>query len=173
MLPEVRIKKILYATDLSEYARKAFAYAVSLAKHYDASITILHTVIESPNIYSGVLNYVSKQQWKEIKAKHVKSARDILIGKKREDIPIKEALALFCEDVKTKGETQSFVTDEIVVRIGNPVDEIIKQSEERDCDIIVMGSQGHSGIVEAMVGSVSEKVMKRSKKPVLLVRLAE
>jgi nucleotide-binding universal stress UspA family protein len=44
MIPE--IKKILYATDLSENARHAFGYAVSLANRYDAGITVLHVVEE-------------------------------------------------------------------------------------------------------------------------------
>jgi nucleotide-binding universal stress UspA family protein len=41
ILPKVDIKRILYATDLSESARHAFAYAVSLANLYGASITLL------------------------------------------------------------------------------------------------------------------------------------
>jgi nucleotide-binding universal stress UspA family protein len=40
------IKKILYATDLSENARHAFGYAVSLANRYDAGIIVLHVVEE-------------------------------------------------------------------------------------------------------------------------------
>jgi hypothetical protein len=45
-LPKVDIKKILYATDLSEGAKYAFAYAVSLANTYHASITILHVLFD-------------------------------------------------------------------------------------------------------------------------------
>ena len=44
MIPE--IKNILYATDLSENARYAFGYAVSLANRCDAKITVLHVVEE-------------------------------------------------------------------------------------------------------------------------------
>ena len=46
--PKVEVKKILYATDLSENARFAFAYAVSLADLYNAAITIIHLLPEVP-----------------------------------------------------------------------------------------------------------------------------
>ncbi len=49
-LPKVEVKKILYATDLSESARRAFAYAVSLANLYQAKITFLHVMSEDPNL---------------------------------------------------------------------------------------------------------------------------
>lgn len=45
-LPSVKIRRILYATDLSENARIAFTYAVSLAEQYDAQIVILHALLE-------------------------------------------------------------------------------------------------------------------------------
>ena len=47
-LPNIQIKKILYATDLSENAVHAFAYAVSLANLYGAGITILHVLAKYP-----------------------------------------------------------------------------------------------------------------------------
>jgi nucleotide-binding universal stress UspA family protein len=47
-LPNIQIKKILYATDLSETAVHAFSYAVSLANMYGAGITILHVLAEFP-----------------------------------------------------------------------------------------------------------------------------
>ena len=47
-LSNIQIKKILYATDLSETAAHSFSYAVSLANMYDAGITILHVLAEFP-----------------------------------------------------------------------------------------------------------------------------
>jgi nucleotide-binding universal stress UspA family protein len=171
MFPEVKINKILYATDLSDYARKAFAYAVSLANKYSASITILHTVIDSPTIYSSAMGYVGKEKWAEIKNEHMEDARGALIGKKRENVPVREILTHFCDNAKSKFEDQPFMMDEIVITKGNPVDEILRIADERNCDIIVMGSHGHGNIIDAMIGSISTKVLKRSKKPVFLVRL--
>ncbi len=47
-LPDIQIKKILYATDLSKSAVHTFSYAVSLANMYGAGITILHVLAEFP-----------------------------------------------------------------------------------------------------------------------------
>jgi nucleotide-binding universal stress UspA family protein len=67
ILPKVDIKRILYATDLSENARHAFAYAVSLANLYGASITLLHVLSEVPeSLDRGVLGYISADRWEEI-----------------------------------------------------------------------------------------------------------
>jgi nucleotide-binding universal stress UspA family protein len=173
MFPDVQIKKILYATDLSEYAKKAFSYAVSLARHYHATISILHTVIDNPDIYSGVLSYVDPEKWEAIKKQHVDEARESLIGKKRSGMPIRQVLDIFCEDVKSQFHDHPFETDKIIVTRGNPVEEILRYSEENNCDIIVMGSRGQGNFLNAMIGSTSLKVLHRSKKPVLLVRLED
>ena len=173
MFPDIKIKRILYATDLSEYAKKAFSYAVSLARHYNATITIIHTVIDNPDIYSGVLSYVGQDKWEAIKKQHMDEARESLIGKKRSGVPIQQVLDIFCEDAKSHFQDQSFETDQVVVTRGNPVEEILKYSQENDIDIIVMGSRGQGGLVDAMIGSTSLRVIRRSKKPVLLVRMED
>jgi len=174
ILPKVEIKRILYATDLSENARYAFAYAVNLANLYGASITLLHVLDEVPeSLDKGVVGYISAERWEEIKRQQVQEAKETLTRKKREYVPIREVLGQFCEDVKSSHSDQDFVADEILVTRGNPVDEILAQAEERTCDIIVMGTQGHGIIEEALLGSTARRVVRQSKKPVLVVRLPE
>ncbi len=173
MFPDVQIKKILFATDLSEYARKAFAYAVNIADHYDASITMLHVVIDGAEDYSMAHSYISKENLEKIQQEHLAEAREALIGKSREHAPLRKALTRIYEEAKGELEDQSFAADEIVIVKGDPADEIVKQSVERDCDIIVMGSHGHGGLIDAWLGSVSLVVLKRSRKPVFMVRLDE
>jgi nucleotide-binding universal stress UspA family protein len=53
---------------------------------------------------------------------------------------------------------------------GNPPETIVRVAEETDHDLIVMGSHGHSRVHRALLGSVSERVLKASTKPVLLMR---
>ena len=53
------------------------------------------------------------------------------------------------------------------------MEEILKQSQERNCDLIVMGTHGHGVIEEAIIGSTARKVLRRSKTPVLVVRLPD
>ena len=70
-LPKVEVKKILYATDLSENARYAFAYAVSLADLYGAKITLLHVLPEVSELMDKhVIGYIDADRWQEIKAQH-------------------------------------------------------------------------------------------------------
>jgi nucleotide-binding universal stress UspA family protein len=173
-LPKVDVKKILYATDLSENARFAFAYAVSLADLYNAAITIIHILPEVPDLVDkNVIGYISAERWEEIKAQHFEEAREALIGKKRDHLAIKEALHQFSEHVKEGQEGKGFTTDEIIVERGNPVEQIIKHSKDRNCDLIVMGTHGHGTLADAMIGSTARRVVRRSKIPVLVVRLPE
>ena len=173
-LPKVVVKKILYATDLSENARYAFAYAVSLADLYKASVTMIHVLPEvSAMLDQSVIGYISEDRWQEIKSEQMDEAKEALIGKKRAHLAIKEALHQFSEDVKQQQAGDGFTTDDIIVLRGNPVEEIIKSAEESDCDLIVMGTQGHGTLADAMMGSTARRVLRRSSKPVLVVRLPE
>ena len=171
-LPKIEIKKILYTTDLSESAFHAFAYAVKLANLSDATITMLHVLSDKADKeLSIVAPYVTESQWAEIKQRNYQRARDALIGKKRDNIAITEVLHTFSDNVRADPDDQSFVTDEIIVERGEPVEQILKTAEERNCDLIVMGSHGHGVIEEALIGSTARRVVRRSKIPVLVVRL--
>jgi nucleotide-binding universal stress UspA family protein len=173
--PKVEVKKILYATDLSENARFAFAYAVSLADLYNAAITIIHVLPEVSDLLDkNVIGYISAERWEEIKAQHFKEAKEALIGKRREHQAVQEALHHFSEKVKEGQEgEEGFITDDIIVERGNPVEQIIKHAEERNCDLIVMGTHGQGTLADAMLGSTARRVIRRSKMPVLVVRLPE
>ena len=173
-LPKVDVKKILYATDLSENARYAFAYAVSLADLYNAAITFVHVLPEVPDrLDKSVIGYISEERWEEIKSQNVEEAREAIIGKRRDHLAIRDALHQFSEDVKEGREGEGFVTDDIIVVRGNPVEEILKYSEEKNCDLIVMGTHGQGTLADAMMGSTARRVLRRSPKPVLVVRLPE
>ena len=167
----VNIKKILYATDLSDNARYVFAYAVSLAVKYSASITILHVVHEVPTFTDrSVANYIEADIWEQIKKRHLEDARKVLIGKRKEHLAIKEMLDQFAEKVQSADEASKFDFDEVLVEIGNPVEVILEVAENRNCDIIVMGKTGQGFIEAALMGSTATRVVRRSKKPVLVIR---
>jgi len=170
LLPKVEIKKILYATDLSENARYAFAYAVSLADHYCASITLLHVMHDVPGF---VENLIGTDKYEEIKQRHYDEAREALIGKRREHVIIKEILDKFCADVRADKNLPDVETDEILISEGSPAEEILHAAEERECDLIVIGTHGFGRIAEAMIGGTARQVLRRSSKPVFAVRLPE
>jgi len=170
-LQNIQIKKILYATDLSETAVHAFSYAVSLASMYGAGITILHVLTEYPE-EKFISNMIDADTWKEIKNRHYDDAREKLIGKKRGHRALKEALHAFSEGVRNGSKDQAFVTDEILIRKGTPAEVIVETAKEQNSDLIVMGTHGQSGIADVLIGSTAKWVVKRSPIPVLVVRLS-
>jgi len=167
----VNIKKILYATDLSENARYVFGYAVSLAEKYSASITMLHVVHEVPMLADiSVTGYIDADRWEQIKKHHLNEARQALIGKKKEHLAVKDVLDQFAENARNAEGTANFSLDDVIVEIGNPVELILEVAENRNCDIIVMGKTGQGLIEGALMGSTAARVVRRSKKPVLVIR---
>ncbi len=171
-LPKVEVKKILYATDLSENARYAFAYAVSLADLYGAKIALLHVLPEASELMDQqIIGYIDPDRWEKIKAQHFTEAKEALIAKRKDHLAIKDVLHQFSEKVKETQEGEGFVTDDIIVVRGNPVEQILKHAKERSCDLIVMGTHGHGTLADVMLGSTARRVIRRSKVPVLVVRL--
>ena len=171
LLPEIKINKILFATDLSESALYAFGYAQSIANLYGAGITILHVLMESPNIDSKMAIWVGGDRWEQIKQRNLESARQSLIGKKRDNSAIREALLKFCETAQDACEGVALVPDEILVERGNPADQILQQAADHECDLIVIASHGHGALQDVVMGGTANRVLRRSKIPVLMVPL--
>ena len=84
--------------------------------------------------------------------------REIIEGVKKELEPIKKELERAGLVVRTM-----FVT-------GMPVREILRIETEEDVSVTVIGSHGKSNLEEMFMGSISEKVVRRCKKPILIVR---
>jgi nucleotide-binding universal stress UspA family protein len=59
----------------------------------------------------------------------------------------------------------------ILIRLGNPVQEILKAVDEEGCDVIVLGTHGKGILTQTFLGSVSNSVLQRARKPVFLVPL--
>ena len=169
-LPDVQIKKILYATDLSENAVHAFAYAVSLANLYGAGISILHVLAEYPG-EEFITNMISADTWKEIKDRNYAEARDQLIGKRRGHTALKQALEAFSDEARADGNHQSTGADEVLLESGTPAEVIVQTAKKLSCDLIVMGTHGQGALAEVLIGSTARWVVKNSPIPVLVVRL--
>ncbi len=168
--PTVEVKKILFATDLSEHALRAFAYAASLASLYRAGLTILHVIAEDPDMDERIIGHVSAETWEKIKQRHFDEAKQALLGKRKgSGRAIKDVLDTFCEQAQTRGS--SFDTDEVLVLRGNPSDKIMETLEEKGCDLVVMGSHGYSALKDALMGGTARRVLRHSKVPVVLVPL--
>jgi nucleotide-binding universal stress UspA family protein len=166
------IKKILFTTDLSRKSRHAFSYAVSIANRYEASITLLHVMEEVSHAADALIkDHLGEKRWQELQQSREQEARQVLIGKKKEGAMIREALREFCEEIKADLGEVSFTADEIVVASGNVVDEILAEAKNRECHLIVMGYHVRSKLEEAVLGSTTRRLLRRSKIPVMLVQL--
>ncbi|MBI5578523.1 MAG: universal stress protein [Deltaproteobacteria bacterium] len=172
MVPE--IKKILFTTDLSKQTRYAFDYAISLAGRYGASLTILYVMEDlSPSQSASLQGFIGDERWEDLRQSHEQEVQQILIGKKKEGRMIREALGDMFTSTQKDFKAPAVLAEEIVVTQGDAVDCILQEVEARACDLIVMGYHPRGRLEEAIIGSVSRSVLRRSKVPVLLVRLPE
>lgn len=162
MIPD--IKKILYATDLSENARYAFGYAASIANRFGAELTILHVMEDlSPDARSRVTDFLGEERWEALKKKNEQQVLDT----------IKKRLEKFCEDVTEEFSDCPFFTKDIIAKTGHPVEEILFQVENKNFDMVVMGSHGYGVLADVMMGGTTRRVLRRCNIPVLVVRLPE
>lgn len=155
-------KKILVTTDLTPNSEYAFRHAVMLARRNDAKIYLLHVL---PQVDSSMRGYLSavlgKNELDELETTNMENAK-ISMKKELEDFTRKE-LVDFPEDLARFAE--------VIVAIGHPVVKILEEADQLDVDLIVMGTHGKGPIEQAFLGSVAEKVLKKSKRPVFVVPL--
>ena len=169
----IEIKKILYATDLSENARHALGYAMSLAEKYEAGLALLHVIEDQPRLDAKILGYISAEGLETIRRDPESDARSVLVGKLKGRDAIKLVLDQLHRDTQAELEKSGIETDEVLVVRGNPADQILEQADARNCDLIVMGTHGQGSFKDTMMGSTARRVLRRSSKPVLVIRLPE
>lgn len=147
------ISKILVPTDGSKAAQEAARYAIDLAKQLKCSIIVL-SVIDNRSLMAQT---ISAQE----------NARQII-----EPIEnyLREAAEEYAKEIKEIGD-ENGVRSKILVTSGHPAEEIIKEAESSNADLIVMGSQGRSALAAAFLGSVTYSIIhKEMKIPVLVVK---
>ena len=155
-------KKILVTTDLTPNAEFAFKHAVMLGRRNNAKIYLLHVL---PQVDSSMRSYLSsvmgENRLEEFEKSNMEKAKEEL--KQDLDDFAKKELAKFPEDLARFAGTE--------VAIGHPVIKILETADRLDVDLIVMGTHGKGIIEQAFLGSVAEKVLKKSKRPVFVIPL--
>ena len=143
-------KRILVPTDFSDSSDEALKQALELAKQYNAKVYLLH--VAEP-IEQCTVDY----------------CLDLSTVKAAEDAEILQAKEKMQQEL---GKFSEFQEIEVIsdIREGKPVEEILKEQEEKGVDLIVMPSHGKTGFMKRLMGQVSEKIMEEAKSPVLLVR---
>jgi nucleotide-binding universal stress UspA family protein len=148
----IDLKRILIPTDFSKYSKAALAYAAALAEKFGSELYLLHVVQNLGVMIPDMVNVMPPvMPSNEQMTAAVREALDRLIKENQLD--------------KFKVHAE--------IRLGTPFYEIIQFAKENNVDLIIMGTHGHSGLAHMLLGSVTEKVVRKGPCPVLTVRHPE
>ncbi len=143
--------RILLATDGSKEAELAAATAADLAESTDSELHVVHVGETLGPGYSGYVGYEEGA---------LPSAQEELERQAREVLEAQVERITVAEGARVQSH----------MRLGRPDKEIVALGEEIGAGLIVMGSRGQGGIRRALMGSVSESVVRHAHCPVLVVR---
>ena len=141
-------EKILYPTDFSDVSKKAMDYLVHLKDAGTKEIVLLHVIDERG------LGTVTR---------FAPGNADSVLQSIKADSR-KEAQSMEAE-LKQRG-----FTIKVRIETGIPLREILRVEEEETLSAIIIGSHGKTNLEEMFLGSVTEKVIRKSKKPILVIR---
>jgi nucleotide-binding universal stress UspA family protein len=128
-----KIKKILYATDLSPNSTYVFRYAIDSAIKHDADIIILHVFEPIPGVSTGILGlYLDEAKRKKLFEEKVSDTME----------RIKKRVELFCEKELKDDPGGADKVKSIKVCEGFAPEVILRKADELDCDVIVLGTHG-------------------------------
>ena len=149
----LKLERILFPSDFSELSLHALGFARSLAETYSAELHVIHVVDEACQYWMAV------------------GPNTLPVGP-----PVEELVAAAreaCEKLVAEhlGDTTLHIETEVLT--GRPFMEIIRYARDEHFDLIVLGTHGRSGLKHALLGSVAEKVVRKSHCPVLTIRHPE
>lgn len=142
------IHRILVPIDFSAHSKNALKYAIPMAEQFGATLHLVYVV--EPTIYPADLGF----------------GQVVMPGVE--------------DELREKGavELKSLIAEEIGgrvkatsnVRTGKPHQEILHEAAEREIDLIVIATHGHTGVEHILFGSTASRIMRLAKCPVLIVR---
>jgi len=143
----VQFKKILCATDFSDFSNHTINYGVALAKEFGAKLFVSHVIdLSSVAIYGEFqLDPVGQQN-------RIMEDADAQLKELTGDQPI---------------------SWEPLITVGKPADEISRVVEEKDIDLVITATRGRSGLKRIILGSVTERLMRTLTCPLLVVNSPE
>lgn len=144
------IKKILVPVDFSEPSDKAVHYARQFAEQFDAALTLIHVV--EPALYPAELGYVP------LAPEDLEQGR--LDG-------LRKRLSELAKSVGGAVKVDS------LLRLGRSWKEVVDLAKNDGYDLIILATHGYTGVKHALLGSVTEKVVRHAPCPVLVVRTEE
>ncbi len=154
------IKTILYTTALGTHSRPVFRYAISMAREYDARIILVHVV---EPLSSSARAVIETHMSAEAAASFQKDNMQSVLQE------IKTRLKKFCAEEMESTKTDVIKVHEIIVVAGDPSEEILRVADQNAADLIVMGKSTGSVFGSEVMGSVTRRVTRHAKVPVLVV----
>ncbi|ADY57434.1 UspA domain-containing protein [Syntrophobotulus glycolicus DSM 8271] len=139
-------KKILVPTDISDFSKRALSTALEVADRFKAEVELLHVVPLATDFLLSEASYGVAVDQNELN----KSGEAVLEAS--------------IEGFKINGLFKKKVI------AGHPVTEILKEVEEENIDLLVMGHHGYGAISGSLMGSVSQRVLHKAKCPVMIVK---
>jgi nucleotide-binding universal stress UspA family protein len=140
---------VLHATDFSPASAAAFRTAIEWARERDAEVVVAHVIPGSEAVVED--SYLSP-----------KTLREVESGARRQ---AQERLSTLVEQARRSGVRASSLVLE-----GVPFEEIPAAADRLGADVIVIGTHGRTGLSRLLLGSVAERVVGRSRRPVLTVQ---
>lgn len=153
------IKRILYATNLGDYMRPVFAYAIHMANIHKARITMLHAVPPLGASGQALLSvYLPEEKIEEIEKNNLDDVVQTM----------KTRLQNYCKEEEDICKGQADLIDDIVVATGKPAIVIENYAADNKLDLVVIGSHSRRSVT-GLLGSTARHVTQHSKVPVLVV----
>lgn len=145
-------KRILLPTDGSDNSKRAGKHAIWIADASGADIVVLNVVEPYYPQISALPNF-RESLYDELRDEGEKAVQTF-----REDLEISQCNGI-CKNIELTTK----------IKEGKPYLEILKSIEDEDADLLVIGASGRHGLDRFVLGSVTERVLRESKIPVLVV----
>jgi nucleotide-binding universal stress UspA family protein len=146
------MKLIVALIDFSDVTRELITLAGKVARGMNSKLTLLHVAMPEPDFVEG--------------HEREEHSRKELEGDSRNPHRKLEILELELKKLGIDAASKIVHADSLS---GNPVRKIVDEVDRLTPDLVVMGSHGHGRLYEMLVGSVTNAVVRKVRRPVLLV----
>lgn len=142
----IAIKHILVPIDFSDCSLDALEYAILLAKHFEASVTILHVL-----------------EWASV-------GLDFSVVDLAEGTRVRKETETRLLDLAAMIRAQDLSVATVIRGGGAPADFVLECAGERGADLIIMGTHGRRGLSRLFIGSEAEGVLRQAACPVITIK---
>jgi nucleotide-binding universal stress UspA family protein len=153
----IDIKHVLCPVDFSAFSRHALEHAVQLARWFKSTLTVLyvypHPAAPPPGLFGGLPGPLPIEPFPPLTVSPERTREEMTAELTKFVSQIDTAGVIVCHDA----------------RAGSPVGTILDVATEVESDLTVLGTHGHSGFDRWMLGSVTEKILRKARCPVLTV----